>query len=357
MAESARRLSSFLDPSTSLEGVDSFIFSLESLLPPEAEIMWISPAAESEQIISVCFKNQTIYFCGEDLSSEDFLNWNHYQCPKKLRLFLERRLKIDQAHTVEQLALYIRHAVAVVGMKDVLVIETYEDEVTLHNAKTGDLVATCGLGLLPKSFQQVKADMAVLLEIQNPEWADDFDSFLELFVSVNANEFQGAFNFLVKGKAQLEVIYQKGKKHRQDKFIRLCLDKIYWKEGVSRTELVEFLTDQMKDRMDDRKLEFMLFTRLLKTLALDYPALKYKISLNNVQLLSADNHQWYFMGIKATMAEEIKSLALKYCADKGYWFGEIDCAKLTQESVLRAFLEYDLGYPSPEPLSEAETRK
>jgi hypothetical protein len=356
MTESSRRLPSSLEPGPSAEDLDGFLFKLEALLPPEAEIMWISPASSVEQIISVRLHKHVIYFCGEHLSSESFFNWDDYQDPKNLQRCLEKYLKIDQAHTPEQLVLYIRQALYAVGMEEHLVVTHNQDEVTLHHASDGDFYASCGTDHLPKSFPQVQADIEELLEIQAPETADDFETFLALFQSVNANEFQSAFTQAISGKNALEVTYQKGQRRQKNNFIRLWMDASFWEKSVTRKDLVEFLTDEIKDRLDDRRLEYTLFMNQFRHVAADYPDLKYKMGLTNARIVSADRRECCFMGIRGEVAKAIKPIPQKFCIDDGYDYKEIDCAHLITESALRSYLEYDLGYACPAPLSQTEKR-
>lgn len=356
MSDSSRRIQS-LSGAPSLEGVDSFLFRLETLLPQEAEIMWVSPADPMEQIILVRFKDLVIYFCDTDLSSENFFNWNDLACDRKLRRCLDKHLKIDQAHTVDQLVLYIRQALRSLGMEAVLQVEATEDEAIIKNIKDGSFLASCCSDRLPKTYAQVKADIEEILEIGVVEEAHCFESFKALLESVMVDEFQGAFNFKTTEGGSIELTFQNGKKLRKNKGIRIFIDETFWVNGVSRQALVDYLTDEIKERLDDRRLEYLLFMNLFRQIAPDYPDLKYRMGLNNARFVSADRRQCYFLGIRGKVVDALKPTPHKFCVENGYRYGEIDCGNFVTESALRTFLEYDLGYASPKELPEFERHR
>jgi len=355
MPDIPQRLPDVLNPTAKIENVDGFLFMLESLLPAEAEVMWVSPAAQSEQLISVRYGEYVIYFSGEDLSGDDFLNWHDFYDPQKLKKCLKRRLKIDRAHSSQSIATFVRQAIHALGMEELLVIETHEDRVSITDHADGNVYGEIYQnGSILKTFQSVRAEVEAILEIPALEGADNFKGFVELFESVNANEFQGAFTFAPFNESDLEITYGNGKRKRKKNFIRIWIDEFFWKEGVNRKDLVDFLTDQIKERLDDRRLEYLLFMNLFRQVAADYPDLKYRIGLNNARFVSADRRQCYFLGIRGKVEESLKPTPYRFCAENGYQYGEIDCGNFLTESAFRTFLEYDLGYASPKKLLQSE---
>jgi hypothetical protein len=150
MSEFAKRLPPCLDISESSVGADEFIFLLENLLPSEAEVMWISPAGESEQIIAVCLGHNIIYFSGADMPGANFLNWHDYFSLDVLTQCLKENLKIDQAQGVVQLKNYVRQAIRSVGMQSVFVVEAVKDEVIIKHAKDDSFFASCEVAKNPK---------------------------------------------------------------------------------------------------------------------------------------------------------------------------------------------------------------
>ena len=335
--------------------IDTFILALEAFLPQSAVISWISPAGAVEQTLSVSLGDRVLYFSEEGAEGDNFFNWNNFKDSKKLRKFLDSFFVLAEAKEVEQLEAYVRRAIASIGLEFALLVERNENEVIINQEVDGLFLESIPVEVMPLTYEQVQEKIEYWFGDDDIEVAEDFNSFVELLQDVVEKDFMSSFIVTASAEDE-EVIEVVFKEPDGESDMVITFNSSDWRTYSKRVELTNLLVDAFAKKKPLYEMEALFFSQQLKALKPLYPELKFEIGARFIRLESADGQASFFCGKEGLLSKATKALMQRFGEARQQQVYEFDMVTYNTKEALQTFLEYDLGYASPEALEGSECR-